>query len=181
MRPSKLPMALIEQVRRVLEDTPECREEEVTKVQAIRMLAPQIHAMQSKGYGLKAIAALLSDKGIAVSVVSLKSYLRHVKGAGIKKPPRRGKKNERVDRRSSGDARDRVPAVSALSDSTTRSGVEDEAGRGGASGAKVVRIAPAPAIPRERTAEPPKQGSAPAEETAQRRSTFVPRSDTDDI
>jgi hypothetical protein len=85
MQPRKMPMAAIEERQRAFEGVPECRVEEVTKVQAIRMLVPQIHAMQSKGYNLRAIAGMLSEHGIAVTSVTLKSYLNQVK-------VRRGKK-----------------------------------------------------------------------------------------
>jgi len=51
-------------IQRELQDAPECPVEEVSKIRAVRLLAPQICAMQSKGYSLAAIAAMLSDKAL---------------------------------------------------------------------------------------------------------------------
>jgi hypothetical protein len=65
-------------------------------VHAIRMLTDSIKAMLSKGYDWAAIATLLSEQGLSVSPVTLKSYLQHANGA-------RGKKT-RVKRRGLADA-----------------------------------------------------------------------------
>ena len=88
MRPSKIPMVAVEQLQRTLESAPECRVEEVSKLEAIRMLVPQIRAMQSKGYVVGAIAKMLSENGLSVTGVTLKSYLRQTKAAGGKKSAR---------------------------------------------------------------------------------------------
>ena len=45
-------MADIERLQRTLENVPESRVEEVTTVEAVRMLTSEIHAMQAKGYSL---------------------------------------------------------------------------------------------------------------------------------
>src|SRR5580658_2593202 len=91
MPPRKIPIAAIERLQRTLESTPECRIEEVTKVEAIRMLSTQIHAMQSKGYGLGAIAGLLSENGIAVTAVTLKGYLKEFRATGGKTSARKSR------------------------------------------------------------------------------------------
>ena len=72
-------MEVIEELRRDFALAPECREEEVTNAAAVRMLAPQIYEMRSKGYSLVAIANLLSQRGIDISTVTLQSYLRSAK------------------------------------------------------------------------------------------------------
>ena len=76
MRPRKVRVADIERLKRTLENVPEHQTEEVTTAQAVRMLSSQIHAMQAKGYGLPAIAELLSDNGLAVTATTLKGYLK---------------------------------------------------------------------------------------------------------
>ena len=59
--------------RRTLENVPESRVDEVTTVQAVRMLTSEIYAMQAKGYGLRAIAELLSENSVVVIAATLKS------------------------------------------------------------------------------------------------------------
>ena len=78
-------MADIERLRRTLENVPENRVEELTTVQAVRMLTSEIHAMQAKGYGLRAIAELLSENSVVVTTATLKNYLSQAKMAGRKK------------------------------------------------------------------------------------------------
>jgi hypothetical protein len=73
-----------------LQVAPECRIEDISNVQAVRLLVPQILATQSKGYNLVAIAAMRADKGIAVTAPAPKSYLNLAKegtGPEVKKPP----------------------------------------------------------------------------------------------
>ncbi len=52
-------MADIERLRRTLENVPENRVEELTTVQAVQMLTSEIHAMQAKGYGLRAMSCTM--------------------------------------------------------------------------------------------------------------------------
>jgi hypothetical protein len=52
---------------------------ELSKQQAIRMLSPQILALRSKGYSWTAVAAMLSEHGVPVSVAALRTYLRRVR------------------------------------------------------------------------------------------------------
>ena len=85
MQPRKIRVADIERLRRTLENVPESRVEEVTTVQAVRMLTSEIHAMQAKGYGLRAIAELLSENSVVVTAATLKNYLSQAKMAGRKK------------------------------------------------------------------------------------------------
>ncbi len=56
MPPRKIRVADIERLRRTLENVPEGPVEEVTTVQAVRMLTSEIHSMQAKGHGLRTIA-----------------------------------------------------------------------------------------------------------------------------
>jgi hypothetical protein len=68
---TKFRVDAIEQVQHALDALPEYQEEEVTKTRAVRMLVPQVLALQSKGYSLVAIAKVISDKGIPVSGMAL--------------------------------------------------------------------------------------------------------------
>jgi hypothetical protein len=79
MQPRKIRVADIERLPRTLENAPENRVEEVTTVEAVRMLTSEIHAMQAKGYGLRAIAELLSESSVVVATATLKNYLSQAK------------------------------------------------------------------------------------------------------
>jgi hypothetical protein len=179
MQPRKIPMATIEQLQRVLENVPECRVEEVTKVQAIRMLASQIHAMQSKGYGLVAIAKLLSEHGIGVTAVTLKSYLTQAKAAGGKKKAPKRKQRQESDGARSDIPISTSPSAVAPSDAAERSGTREARGAG-ARVEKVVRDVAPPVAAIARAKESPKGTPRQAEGGAQRRSAFVPKEDSDD-
>jgi hypothetical protein len=81
----------VDQIQHQLQDASECHIEDISKGQAVRLLAPQILAMQSKGYNLVAIAAMLADKGIALTAPAPKSYLNLAKEVTClwrRKPPR---------------------------------------------------------------------------------------------
>ena len=164
----KVPTAAIEAVRKAIQMTPDCTTTEITKLQAVQALTPDIQQMQSKGYGWTAIADLLSEHGIPINVVTLKGYLQRTKaGAGKSRHKRKG----------SPDAEKR-PA---------RGSGEDP--RKGAARA----TAAAATAPKEETAEPlggpPNRtpvGGAKAPRaldsgTVSRRSAFVPEEDSDDI
>jgi hypothetical protein len=66
-------IADIERLQRTMESVPEPRVEQVTTLQAVRMLSSQIQSMQAKGYGLPAIAELLSKSGVVVTAKTLKT------------------------------------------------------------------------------------------------------------
>ena len=68
------------------------RSTRVTTAEAVRMLSPEIHAMQAKGYGLPAIAAHLSDNGLAMTTKTLKTYLTEARDHGGRKKPRAPKR-----------------------------------------------------------------------------------------
>jgi hypothetical protein len=159
---AKIRLDSIETLQKTLEALPEHRQEEVTKVQAIRMLAPQIHAMQSKGYNLASIAAVLSERGIAVSAGALKSYLSHSRGGEDRKT--RGRKS-------------RPAAASVARPAPARAG--DPEASAASSVASTVSSSASPIGPRE--GAQPHPAPKPAGGFAERRSAFVPRKDSDDI
>jgi hypothetical protein len=82
----------IHRIRKVLQEAPESPNGQVTRPEAIRMLAPDIAAMRSKGYSLTHVAAMLAEQGLAVTEPVLKVYLRRAKRPTsrrlkAKKPP----------------------------------------------------------------------------------------------
>jgi hypothetical protein len=165
----------IERLQRTMENVPEQRVEEVTTMQAIRMLSSQIHAMQAKGYGLSAIAELLSDNGVVVTTKTLKTYLGEARAAGGRKNGRKPKTHRPVGAGAT---------ATALATESKRA-VEAHAASGDAQlGARgVVRATPAATTPPASAAPvvTPKGTARPSDEASSRRSAFVPKEDTRDI
>ena len=175
MQPRKIRVADIERLRRTLENVPESRVEEVTTVQAVRMLTSEIYAMQAKGYGLRAIAELLSENSVVVTTATLKNYLSQAKTGGKKKSGTRTKTRRGADSGAEGTA----PVTESKAGgegSVTSIDRQQEA--------RVVTKAP----PGVRTPTPPAatttsiaKGIARPDDVAARRSAFVPKEDTRDI
>jgi hypothetical protein len=72
---------------------------EVSKQQAVRALLPQISALRAKGYSWTAVAAMLSEHGIPVSVAALRTYLRRVREEAASESSRPATRRSR-DRRA---------------------------------------------------------------------------------
>jgi hypothetical protein len=101
----------IERLKDSLADLPALATVEVSKQEAVRLLAPTIHGLQAKGYSLDRIAELVSERGVTIAPTTLKSYLQRVK-------PRRKAPAKTIRRQmateseaSSGDARANVKAT----------------------------------------------------------------------
>ena len=175
MQTRKVRVADIERLKRTMENVPEHQAEEVTTAQAVRMLSSQIHSMRGKGYGLPAIAELLSDNGLAVTATTLKTYLNEARAAGGRKSRRKTK------------ARRPVGTEAAATNPTTGSkpAVETRAAPGDAQpGTRVVaKAAPAVTTPTAPTAPAvaSKGTSRASDDASSRRSAFVPKEDTRDI
>src|SRR5580704_8169407 len=92
MQAKKVRVAEIERIRGTMKNAPEHPVDEVTTAEAVRMLSPEIHAMQAKGYGLPAIAAHLSDSGLAMTTKTLKTYLTEARATGGRKKRRTAKR-----------------------------------------------------------------------------------------
>jgi hypothetical protein len=71
---------------------------ELSKQQTIRTLAPQIFALRSKGYSWTAVAAMLSEHGVPVSVAALRTHLRRVREEGASAASRTATKRVRDGR-----------------------------------------------------------------------------------
>jgi hypothetical protein len=179
MQPRKISVAAILQLQRALESAPECSVEEVTKVQAIRMLVPQIQTMQAKGYSLNAIAAMLSENGITVTGVTLKSYLNQLRAAGRKKSARKGQRPRRSQDALSG------PAAQPSSLGGVGEGGAPPAPKGspeaGGRRESVVPAAPPSVHPPAATPTSSRRAGPAVGEGAARRSAFLPKEDTEEI
>jgi hypothetical protein len=175
MQPRMIRVVDIEHLQRTMESVPEQRVEEVTTVQAIRMLASQIHGMQAKGYGLAAIAEFLSDNGVVVTAKTLKTYLGEARAAGGRKKRRKAK----GQRPLTAGAAATTPTTESMRavDASAASGDAHPVARGSAKAAPVATTLPAPTA----AAPAPKATARPSDETSARRSAFVPKEDTRDI
>jgi hypothetical protein len=107
MQARKVRVADIERLRHTMQRVPEHRTEEVTTAEAVRMLAPEIRAMRSKGYDLSAIAELLSDNGLALTPNTLKTYLGDARAGGAASQEQ---STPLGDRRGSHDSDDGIEA-----------------------------------------------------------------------
>jgi len=180
-RPRTVSRAFIKQLQQALADIPECRSEEITRTEAIRILTPQIHKMQSKGYGYTAIASLLSEKGFAVNSKGLKSYLRQAKGAVRKRPLGKEKEAQHANGGGSRDRSESQHGIRSRQDSATpaapeRSATESSTRRENMPG---ISTGPSP-LPAARPALS-RQASVQADANPQRRSAFIPRKDREEI
>ena len=177
MQAKKVRVAEIERIRGTMKNAPEHPVDEVTTAEAVRMLSPEIHAMQAKGYGLPAIAAHLSDNGLAMTTKTLKTYLTEARATG-------GRKKRRVAKRVG-------PATGAGSTApTTESMPAGAAQAGSAAGPHAARVVPKSTPPVTTQATAPVTTAAakgttgttrPGDDAGVRRSAFVPKEDTRDI
>ncbi|MDP9148493.1 MAG: hypothetical protein M3O36_00915 [Myxococcota bacterium] len=175
MQPRKIRVADIERLRRTLENVPEHRVEEVTTVQAVRMLTSEIHAMQAKGYGLRAIAELLSENSVVVTTATLKNYLSQAKMAGRKKSGTKTKTRRGADSGAEGTA----PATESKAGGEGSTALIDKQ-----QGAGPVTKAPPgvrTATPLAATTTTIAKGIPRPDDGGTRRSAFVPKEDTRDI
>jgi hypothetical protein len=100
MQQPKISLSTVDGVLRGAEEAPALHESEVTKTEAMRRLIPAVRALQAKGYGLSQIARFFSDKGVAVTEVTLKHYMHRHGGRSVAETSR----TPRRDRASTGGA-----------------------------------------------------------------------------
>jgi hypothetical protein len=150
------------QLQKSLDEVPPYQATELSKQQAIRTLSPQISALRSKGYSWTAVAAMLSERGVPVSVAALRTYLRRVREeAANEKPRTQGKRlrDVRVDTRQS----QQPPAVtpSPLHDREAPPARKPLQPAAASASAVAVQHAPAPGTRREQEPRRPKLATEP--------------------
>jgi hypothetical protein len=74
-------LARIEELRAELAALPEtdANKREVSKQEAVKLLARTIFALQRNGYTIGTIARLLSEKGLAITAPTLGNYVRRLR------------------------------------------------------------------------------------------------------
>ncbi|MCC7005963.1 MAG: hypothetical protein IT497_04890 [Ottowia sp.] len=70
-------VAQIEELRKKISELPELdiSEREVTKQEAVKLLAKEVSQLQKRGYSLTMIAEFMTRNGMEISVQTLKTYL----------------------------------------------------------------------------------------------------------
>jgi hypothetical protein len=177
MQARKVRLGDIERLRRTMQTVPEHQTEEVTMAEAVRMLSPEIEAMKAKGYSLSAIAAHLSDNGLALTMKTLKAYVGEARAGGVRKKRSKPKAHR--------------PAIGAAAITPTTEAKAGVVAGGASAGAKHparvnTKTAPRVTAPSTATATPATQRGTmgttrPDDEAAMQRSAFVPKEDTRDI
>jgi hypothetical protein len=95
---NKFAAETVRQLQESLADVAPYEVTELSKQQAIRALSPQILSLRSKGYSWTAVAAMLSERGVPVSVAALRTYLRRVREEDANEAPRTSTKRLRDGR-----------------------------------------------------------------------------------
>ena len=104
----KIPLSEIAKLEHLIDQEPARAPSDVSKRQAVAMLAPKLYEMRRKGYAWRDVAAWLSGHGLTMSAAALQRHLRDVKDASVRGGSRgRGK--------GSGDGKPDVSSAPAAS------------------------------------------------------------------
>ncbi|WP_137808374.1 hypothetical protein [Pseudomonas sp. G(2018)] len=78
----KIAIETIENLQESLKSLPvvEVKKREVSKPEAVQMLAAQVAELQEKGYTIEMIAEIFTARGLEIKPQTLKSYLTRAKG-----------------------------------------------------------------------------------------------------
>jgi hypothetical protein len=150
-----------------LDEVPPYEASELSKQQTIQKLSPHILALRSKGYSWTAVAAMLSERGLPVSVAALRTYLRRVREEAADEKPRTQAKRSRDARAESIQAQP-LPANRYSPSQTAETPPAGKPQEPGTASAPAIAGQNAPVLGTRREPEP-------------RRSAFAVRPDTKDI
>jgi hypothetical protein len=75
-KPTKIALTEITTLEQALDDAPARKPTEVSKGEAIAILAPKLNALRTKGYTWREVAAWLTEHGVAVTAPALQRHLR---------------------------------------------------------------------------------------------------------
>jgi hypothetical protein len=81
---AKIPLSEIAKLEHLIDQEPARAPSEVSKRQAVAMLAPKLYEMRRKGYAWRDVAAWLSGNGLTMTAAALQRHLRGVKGASAR-------------------------------------------------------------------------------------------------
>jgi hypothetical protein len=81
---AKIPLSEIAKLEHLIDQEPAREPSEVSKRQAVVMLAPKLHELRHKGYAWCDVAAWLSGHGLTMTAAALQRHLRGVKDLGVR-------------------------------------------------------------------------------------------------
>jgi hypothetical protein len=81
---AKIRLSEIAKLEHLIDQEPARAPSEVSKRQAVAMLAPKLYEMRRKGYAWRDVAAWLSGNGLTMSAAALHRHLRDVKDANVR-------------------------------------------------------------------------------------------------
>ena len=81
---AKVPLSEIATLEHLIDQEPARAPSDVSKRQAVAMLAPKLYEMRRKGYAWRDVAAWLSGNGLTMSAAALQGHLRDVKDASVR-------------------------------------------------------------------------------------------------
>ncbi len=84
---AKIPLSEIAKLEHLIDQEPARALSEVSKRQAVVMLAPKLYEMRHKGYAWRDVAAWLSGHGLTMTAAALQRHLRGVKDPGVRGRP----------------------------------------------------------------------------------------------
>jgi hypothetical protein len=142
----------IEALRSILTELPRHQPKEVSKQEAIALLASELGAARRRGYTPDELARILSERGVAINAATLRGYLRRNRSS------RRGHENKAAT-----DRRDRTAApATPTSSAPTAPAPASPSSPPRAPAAGVIPDSPVPMGSQAGTTQPPK---APASST----------------
>jgi hypothetical protein len=85
---AKIPLSEVAKLEHLIDQEPARAPSEVSKRQAVAMLAPKLYEMRHKGYAWRDVAAWLSGNGLTMTAAALQRHLRGIKDPGVRGRPR---------------------------------------------------------------------------------------------
>lgn len=101
----KITIEAIENLQKSLKDLPpvENKEREVTKPEAVKLLASEIADLQERGYTIEMIAEILTKSGLELKASTLKSYITRARASGGRNSGARKKRAKVTPRNADGE------------------------------------------------------------------------------
>jgi hypothetical protein len=109
---AKIPLSEVAKLEQLIDQEPARAPSEVTKRQAVAMLAPKLYEMRRKGYVWRDVAAWLSGHGLTMTPAALQRHLRGIKDAGVRSGPH-GRARSPEDGKASGSRTVAAPATAS--------------------------------------------------------------------
>ena len=86
--PPRVPLSEVAKLEQLIAQEPVRPPSEVSKRQAVAMLAPKLYEMRHKGYAWRDVAAWLSGHGLTMTAAALQRHLRGIKEGSVRGGPR---------------------------------------------------------------------------------------------